>query len=65
MPIGDVFIGDTRRDVEHDDSALALDVVSITETTKLLLPCGIPGIEANGPKVGRESQGVHFDTKRG
>ena len=47
MPIGDVLIGDTGSDVEHDDTALALNIVTITETTKLLLTSGVPHIEAD------------------
>lgn len=45
MPIGNVLVGDSRCDVEHDDTALAVDVVTISETTELLLSCGIPDIE--------------------
>lgn len=45
MPVGNVFIRDARRDVEHDDTALAVDVVSITETSELLLACGVPDVE--------------------
>jgi hypothetical protein len=46
MPVGHVLVGDARRHVEHDDGALALDVVTVTETTKLLLTCGVPNVEA-------------------
>lgn len=45
MPVGNVLVGDSGCDVEHDDTALAVDVVSISETTELLLSCGIPDIE--------------------
>lgn len=48
VPVGDVLVGDTRGNVEHDDAALALDVVAITETTKLLLASGVPDVEADG-----------------
>lgn len=51
MPVGDVLVCDTRSHVEHDDTALAVDVVSVTETTKLLLACGVPDIELDGAKV--------------
>lgn len=51
MPIGDVLIGDPGSDVEHDDTALALDVVTITEATKFLLTSGIPHVEADRAKV--------------
>lgn len=52
MPVRDVLIGDTGGDVEHDDAALALDVVSITKTTKLLLAGSVPHVEADRAKVG-------------
>lgn len=45
MPVGNVLVGDSGCDVEHDDTALAIDVVPISETTELLLSCGIPDIE--------------------
>jgi len=34
MPVGNVFVGDTGGDVKHDDTALAIDVVSVTKTSK-------------------------------
>lgn len=45
MPVGNVLVGDSGCDVEHDYTALAVDVVPISETTKFLLSCGIPDIE--------------------
>lgn len=45
MPVGDVLVGDAGGHVEHDDTALAVDVVAITQTTELLLTSGIPDIE--------------------
>ena len=54
MPVGDVLVGDTGGDIEHDDTALTLDVVTITETTELFLTSGIPDVEANSTKVGGE-----------
>jgi hypothetical protein len=51
MPIGDVLVGDTGGDVEHDDTALALDVVTVTETTELLLTSSVPHVETDGAKV--------------
>lgn len=65
MPIGHVFVGDARGDVEHDDPALSLDVISISEPTKLLLSRGIPHVEADRPKVGGELQRVDFDSEGG
>lgn len=45
MPIGNVLVGDPGCDIEHDDTALSVDVVPISETPELLLSCGIPDIE--------------------
>jgi hypothetical protein len=51
MPVGNVFVGDAGCDVEHDDTALSVDVVSVTETTELLLTSRIPDIELNLSQV--------------
>lgn len=51
VPVGDVLVGDARRDVEHDDTALSVDVVAIAETTKLLLTCGVPYVKLDLSKV--------------
>lgn len=51
MPVGNVLVCDARRHVEHDDTALAVDVVTITETTELLLAGSVPDIELDGSEV--------------
>ena len=51
MPVGHVLVGDTGRHVEHDDTALSIDVVAITETAELLLAGGVPDIELDGSEV--------------
>lgn len=51
MPVRDVLVCDTGGDVEHDDTALAIDVVAIAKATELLLSCGIPHIELNLAQV--------------
>jgi hypothetical protein len=51
MPVGDVLVRDTGGHVEHDDTALAVDVVAITQTTELLLTSGIPDIELDLSQV--------------
>lgn len=51
MPVGDVLVGNTRGNIEHDDTALAVDIVSISKTTELLLTSSIPHIELNGSQV--------------
>lgn len=51
VPVGDVLVGDTGGDIEHDDTALAVDVVSVTETTELLLSCSVPDVKLDLTKV--------------
>lgn len=51
MPVGDVLVGDAGGNIEHDDTALAVDVVTITETTELLLAGSIPDVELNLSEV--------------
>lgn len=45
MPVRDVLVSDTRSNVEHDDSALAVDVVPISQASEFLLPCRVPDIK--------------------
>lgn len=45
VPVGNVLVGNARGDIEHDDTALSVDVVSVTETTELLLTSSVPDIE--------------------
>lgn len=51
VPVGDVLVCDTRGHVEHDDTALAVDVVSIAEATELLLAGRIPDVELDLAEV--------------
>ena len=63
MPVGNILVRDSRCDIKHDDATLALDIISISKTTELFLASRIPGVKADGAKVGGEGQRVHFDTK--
>jgi len=56
VPVWNVLVGNPRGDVEHDDTALTVDVVSISQPTKLLLTSGIPNIELEFTKVGKKSK---------
>ena len=59
MPVGDVLVGDSAGHVEHDDGALAVDVVAIAEAAELLLARGVPAVEADGTAVGVKLEGVN------
>ena len=51
MPVWDVLVGDTGCDVKHDDTALSIDVVTITETAELFLPGSVPNVKLNLTQV--------------
>ena len=36
MPVGNIFVSDTRGDIKHDNGTLSLNVISITKSTKFL-----------------------------
>lgn len=63
VPVGNIFVSDTRSDVKHNDTALPLDVITITKTSELFLTRSVPNIEANSAEVGVESKRVDFNTK--
>lgn len=58
VPVGDVLVGDAGGNIEHDDTTLAVDVVAITETTKLLLTSGVPNVEGDLSVVLRGCQRI-------
>jgi hypothetical protein len=51
VPVGNVLVGDAGRHVEHDDTALSVDVVSIAETSELLLTSSVPDVELDLTQV--------------
>ena len=51
MPVGDVLVGDAGSNVKHDDTTLAIDIVSVTKTSELLLSSSVPDIELNVTQV--------------
>lgn len=65
VPVGDVLVRNTGRHVEHDNGALALNVVAIAQTTELLLAGSVPHVEADGATVRVERQRVNLHTEGG
>ena len=55
VPVGDVLVGDAGGYVKHDDTTLAVDIVSITKTAKLLLASRVPHVKLNLTEVLRSS----------
>ena len=63
IPVGYILVGDSGGDVEHDNTTLALDIVPVAKATKLLLPGGIPHVEADRAKICGERKRVYFHTE--
>jgi hypothetical protein len=51
VPVGHVLVGDARGDVEHDDAALPVDVVTVAQPAELLLSCRVPNVELDRAEV--------------
>ncbi len=65
VPGGHVFVGEARGDVKHDDGALAVDVVPITQPTKLFLTGCVPAVEADLATVGGKVKWVDLYSNGG
>jgi hypothetical protein len=51
MPVWYVLVGDTGGDIEHDNSGLSIDVITVSKTAKLLLTSCVPNIKGDLTKV--------------
>lgn len=65
VPLGDVGVSDARADIEHDDTTVSTDIVSIAETTELFLTSSVPNIEFDLTMICEEGHGVDLDTESG
>jgi len=63
VPVGNVLVRNTGSDIEHDNTALPINVVSITKASELLLSCSIPDIELDVAQVRAESKRMNFNTE--
>jgi hypothetical protein len=51
MPVGNILIGNAGGDIEHDDAALTVDVVTISQATKLFLTRCVPDVKCDLSKI--------------
>ena len=65
VPLWNVGVGDTGADIEHDDTAVASDIIAVTESSELLLTGSIPNVENYLTMRGIEGHGMNFDTEGG
>lgn len=62
VPDRHVLVSDTRSHIEHKNTSLTANVVTITKTSEFLLAGGIPTAEDDGTKVGGEVERMDLDT---
>ena len=62
VPLGHILVRDARRDIEHDDAALASDVIAVTQAAGLFLSGRVPNVELDVAFAGEERHGANFDT---
>lgn len=65
VPLGDVLIGDTGGDVEHQDGGVSSDIVSFSKSTEFFLAGCIPERKLDGSVVGVEGDGANFNSLGG
>merc|ERR1719333_154434 len=65
VPVWHVLVSHTRGHIKHDDGTLSLNVVTIPESSKLLLASSVPDVETDCSSVGMEHQGVDLDSESG
>ena len=62
MPDGYIIIRHSGRDIKHDDGTLGLDVVAVSESSKLLLAGSVPHVESDWSPGRVEDQRVNLNT---
>jgi hypothetical protein len=65
MPGRYILICKARSHIEHNNSTLAMNVVTITESTELFLSCCVPTVETDLTAVGGEVERMNLDTNGG
>lgn len=65
VPVWHIFVSNTGCHIEHDNGALALDVVSVAKPAKFFLAGGVPYVELDWPSVGVEEEWVDFNSEGG
>mmetsp|Transcript_342 Transcript_342/g.396 ORF Transcript_342/g.396 Transcript_342/m.396 type:complete len:107 (-) Transcript_342:155-475(-) len=65
MPSGNILISETRSHIEHNNSALSVNIVAVTKTTEFLLTSSIPAVETDLTPIGGEIQRTDLNTNSG
>ncbi|KAH3659974.1 hypothetical protein OGAPHI_007179 [Ogataea philodendri] len=65
VPVRNVLVGDSGGDVEHDDTTLTVDVVTVSQSTEFFLSSSVPDVELDLTEVGVERHWVDLNTGGG
>lgn len=62
MPCRHVLVCEPRCDIKHDDSTLAVNVIAVTQASKLFLPGCVPAVEPQFATICGKVKGMYFHT---
>jgi hypothetical protein len=63
VPVRNIFVSDATRHVKHDNSALPLNIVTVSQSPKLFLSGSIPDIKFNRTSVGVKGERMDLHTQ--
>lgn len=63
VPLWYIGVSNAGANIEHDNTAVSTDVVTITKTSEFLLTSGIPNVEFDLAVVCEECHGVDLNTE--
>jgi hypothetical protein len=62
VPSWDILVSQASSNIKHNNCTLPMNIVTISEATKLLLPNSVPTIKANLPTVCEKIERMYFNT---
>jgi hypothetical protein len=65
VPFGDIFVGDSGGDIEHENGSIGANVIPFSEPTEFFLSSSIPEPELDGSVIGVESDGADLNPLSG
>ena len=65
VPLGDVFVGDSGGDIEHENGSIGANIIAFSEPTEFFLPSSIPKRKLDGAMIGVESDGADLNALSG
>ena len=65
VPLGNIFVGDSGRDIEHKNGCVGANVITFSEPAELFLSSSVPQWELDGAMIGIESDWADLNTLGG